>query len=155
MKLQLIWVGKTRKAAIKELTNEYLERLKNFARLEVIELRDRDDVGGDREKILEKEAEEIFKRLEAGDFVVVLDEQGRQMDSLQMAEFLDGHRNSGTRQITFVIGGHFGLAAKVKQRADLRLSLSRMTFTHELARVFLMEQVYRAFAILHGLPYQK
>jgi 23S rRNA (pseudouridine1915-N3)-methyltransferase len=155
MKLQMIWVGKTRKAAIRELTNEYLERLKNFARLDVVELRDRDDVGSDREKILDKEADEILKRLEAGDFLVVLDEQGRQLDSFQLADFLDRHRNQGTRQISFVIGGHFGLAAKIKQRADLKLSLSRMTFTHELARVFLMEQVYRAFAILHGLPYQK
>jgi 23S rRNA (pseudouridine1915-N3)-methyltransferase len=155
MKLQLIWVGKTRKAAIKTLTDEYLERLKNFARLEMIELRDRDDVGGDRDKILEKEAEEILKRSEAGGFLVVLDEKGQQMDSFQLADFLDRHRNIGTRQITFVIGGHFGLADTIKQRADLRLSLSRMTFTHELARVFLMEQVYRAFAILHGLPYQK
>jgi 23S rRNA (pseudouridine1915-N3)-methyltransferase len=155
MKLQLIWVGKTRKAAIKGLTDEYLERLKNFARLEMIELRDRDDVGGDREKILEKEAEEILKRSEAGDFLVALDEKGQQMDSLQFADFFDRHRNSGTRQITFVIGGHFGLAEKIKRRADLRLSLSPMTFTHELARLFLMEQVYRAFAILHGLPYQK
>jgi 23S rRNA (pseudouridine1915-N3)-methyltransferase len=155
MKLQLIWVGKTRKAAIKGLTDEYFERLKNFARLEMIELRDRDDVGGDREKILEKEAEEILKRSEAGDFLVALDEKGQQMDSFQFADFFDRHRNTGTRQITFVIGGHFGLADRIKQRADLRLSLSPMTFTHELARLFLMEQVYRAFAILHGLPYQK
>jgi 23S rRNA (pseudouridine1915-N3)-methyltransferase len=155
MKLQFVWIGKTRKAAIKELTNDYLERLKNFARLEVRELRDRDDAGGDREKIVEKEAEEILKRIEAGDFLVVLDEKGREFDSFQMADFLDQQRNAGTKQITFLIGGHFGLADKVKKRADFVLSLSRLTFPHELARVFLMEQVYRAFAILHGLPYQK
>lgn len=155
MKLQFMWVGKTRKAAIKELTNEYLERLKNFARLEVTEIRDCDDEGRDREKIVEKEAEEILKRLEAGAFLVVLDEKGRQFDSLQMADFLDQHRNAGTRQISFLLGGHFGLAEQIKKRADVVLSLSRLTFTHELARVFLMEQVYRAFAILHGLPYQK
>jgi 23S rRNA (pseudouridine1915-N3)-methyltransferase len=155
MKLRFVWIGKTKKAAIKELTNDYLERLKNFARLEVTELRDGDDGGRDREKILEKEADEILKRLEAGDFLVVLDEKGDQLDSFQMADFLDKHRNAGTKQITFLLGGPFGLAEQIKKRADFVLSLSRLTFTHELARVFLIEQVYRAFAILHGLPYQK
>ena len=155
MKLQFVWIGKTKKAAIKELTNDYLERVKNFARLEVTELRDRDDTGSDREKIVEREAEEILKRVEAGDFLIVLDEKGRQFDSFQMADFFDKHRNAGTKQVTFLIGGHYGLADKIKKRADFVLSLSRLTFPHELARVFLVEQVYRAFAILHGLPYQK
>jgi 23S rRNA (pseudouridine1915-N3)-methyltransferase len=155
MKLQFVWIGKTKKAAIKELTQDYLERVKRFARVDINELRDRDDAGGDREKIVDKEAEEIFNRIEASDFLIVLDEKGVELDSFQMAALLDKHRNAGTKQLSFVIGGHFGLADKVKRRGDLRLSLSRMTFTHELARVFLLEQVYRAFAILHGLPYQK
>jgi 23S rRNA (pseudouridine1915-N3)-methyltransferase len=155
MKLQFLWIGKTKKAAIKELTREYVERLKKFARLQIVELRDCDDAGSAREKILEKEAEEILRRIEAGEFFVVLDEKGRQIDSFQLAEFLEQQRNSGTKQITFVVGGHFGLAETIKKRGDLILSLSRMTLPHELARVFLLEQVYRAFAILHGLPYQK
>jgi 23S rRNA (pseudouridine1915-N3)-methyltransferase len=155
MKLQFLWIGKTKKAAIRELSNDYLERVKKFARAEVIELRDRDQVGSNKEKILEKEAEEILNRLEAGEFLIVLDEQGRQMNSFQVAELLDQHRNLGTKQLTFVVGGHYGLAAKIKKRGDLILSLSNMTLPHELARVFLLEQVYRAFAILHGLPYQK
>ncbi|MBI3650638.1 MAG: 23S rRNA (pseudouridine(1915)-N(3))-methyltransferase RlmH [Acidobacteria bacterium] len=155
MKLQFLWIGKTRKAAVKELADDYIERVKKFARVEIIELRDRDEAGSDRAKILDKEAEEILRRLEAGEFVVVLDEKGRQFDSLQLAEFFAGHRNAGTRQITFVLGGHYGLAERIKKRGDVVLSLSRLTLPHELARVFLLEQVYRAFAILHSLPYQK
>ena len=79
MKLQFVWIGKTKKAAIKELTSEYLARVKKFTRLEVTELRDCDDAGSDREKIVEKEAEGILKRIEAGDFLVLLDEKGRQL----------------------------------------------------------------------------
>jgi 23S rRNA (pseudouridine1915-N3)-methyltransferase len=155
MKLQFLWIGKAKKAAIKELTSDYLERVKKFARVEVIELRDRDDAGTAREKILEKEAEEILHRIQAGEFLIVLDEKGRQMDSFQLAALLDQHQNLGTKQITFVIGGHYGLTEGIKKRGDVVLSLSSMTLPHELARVFLLEQVYRAFAILHSLPYQK
>jgi 23S rRNA (pseudouridine1915-N3)-methyltransferase len=87
--------------------------------------------------------------------VVLLDERGREMDSRALAGFLEKHMLAGTSQITFVIGGHAGVSERVKERADFMLALSRMTLTHEMARVLLIEQVYRAFTILRGLPYQK
>jgi|ERR1051325_3296135 23S rRNA (pseudouridine1915-N3)-methyltransferase len=155
MKLQFIWVGKTRKAAVKELADEYMARVNKFARVEVIEVRDRDGAGSDRDRILEKEADDLLSRIEAGARLVVLDEKGSEFDSFQLADLLRQEQNAGTKQITFVIGGHYGLADRVKKRADLLLALSRLTLPHELARLFLLEQVYRAFAILHGLPYQK
>ncbi|MEW6129446.1 MAG: 23S rRNA (pseudouridine(1915)-N(3))-methyltransferase RlmH [Acidobacteriota bacterium] len=155
MKLQFIWIGKTKNAAIRELANDYLERLKKYCRVEITELRDRDDAGGVKLRLIEKEGEEILQHLEADAFLIALDERGREMTSQQFAEFFEKHRLAGTKQLTFVIGGHLGLAEKVKKRANLTLALSRMTLTHELARIFLLEQAYRAFAILHGSPYQK
>ncbi|HEX8183903.1 MAG TPA: 23S rRNA (pseudouridine(1915)-N(3))-methyltransferase RlmH [Blastocatellia bacterium] len=155
MKLRFVWVGKTKRAPVKELIAEYLDRVGRHAQVEVTELRDRDDVGGDARKIIDKEGEDILSRTAADSFVVALDERGREMDSIKMAEFIEKHRLTGTKQITFVIGGHNGLSDAVRKRAGLVLALSRMTLTHELARVLLVEQVYRAFTIIHDLPYQK
>ena len=155
MKLRFVWVGKTKNAAIKELVEQYLERVRKFTGVEVIELRDRADVGSDLRKIIEKEGEQILSRIESDPLVVVLDERGRQMDSMKLAELIESHRVCGTKQMTFVIGGHGGLSDQVKKRAGLLLALSPMTLTHEFARALLTEQVYRAFTIIHDLPYQK
>jgi 23S rRNA (pseudouridine1915-N3)-methyltransferase len=155
MRLRFVWVGKTKRAPVKELIGEYLGRLGRFAQVEAVELRDRDDVGAVARRIIDKEGEDILARTVSDPFVVALDERGREMDSLQMAEFVERHRLAGTKQITFVIGGHNGLSDGVRRRADLVLALSRMTMTHEFARVLLVEQVYRAFTIIHDLPYQK
>ncbi len=155
MKLRFVWVGKARMRPVKELVAEYLGRLEKFVRIEVVELRDRDDVGADRRKIIEKEGEEIGARVESDPFVVVCDEGGKPMTSVELADFIEQHRLTSTKQITFVIGGYGGLSTAVKKRADVVLSLSRMTLTHEFARVILVEQVYRAFTIIHDLPYQK
>lgn len=152
MKLQFIWIGKAKSAAITQLVDDYLGRIKKFARLEVNEIRDRQDSG---KRLIEREAEEFLARLDADTFVVALDEHGREFSSQQFADFFQKHQVNGTQKMGFIIGGHLGLAQSVKERADLLLSLSQMTLTHELARIFLVEQVYRAFAILHNLPYQK
>ena len=155
MKLRFLWIGKTKSSAIKELVAEYLGRLRKFARVEVTELRGRKDAGNDLRKLIEKEGEAILSRIEPDPFVVVLDERGRELDSSQMAGLIEKHGIAGTRQITFVIGGHAGVSSGVKKRADLLLALSRMTLTHEFARALLTEQVYRAYTIMHDLPYQK
>lgn len=154
MKIKLVWIGKTRNAPIKELVEDYLGRLEKFARVEIIELRDQAG-GRDARYGIEKEGDEILARIEGDPFVVALDERGRQMSSFELSEFIEKHQISGTRQITFVLGGHSGMAEVVRERADRVLSLSRMTLTHEMARVLLVEQLYRAYAILHDLPYQK
>lgn len=153
MKLRFVWVGKAKKRPIKELVAEYLGRLEKFVRVEVVEIRDQ--VGTDTQRIIEKEGEEIRARIESDPFVVVCDEGGKPMGSVELADFIERHRLTSTKQITFVIGGYGGLSKGVKKRADAVLSLSRMTLTHEFARVILVEQVYRAFTIIHDLPYQK
>ena len=155
MKLRFVWVGKTRSAPVKGLVSDYLGRVSKFGRVEVVELRDRADSGGESRAIIEREGKDILSRTAADAFVVALDERGEQMDSRALSRFIEKHRVAGTKQITFVIGGYAGLSAEVIERADSVLSLSRMTFTHELARALLLEQVYRAFTIIHDLPYQK
>ena len=155
MKLRFVWVGKTKSAPVKELIREYTARLENFVSVEVTELRDRDDVGGNARRIVDKEGEDILSRTAHAPFVVALDERGRELDSRELAKLIERHRLAATKEIAFVIGGHGGLAGIVKERADMVMALSRMTLTHEFARVFLIEQIYRAFTIIHGLPYQK
>ena len=155
MRLRFVWIGKTKRAPVKQLIQEYVERVGRFAQVEVVELRDRDDVGSDTRKIIDKEGEDILARTTSDPFVVALDERGREMDSIKLAEFIEKHRVTGTKQVMFVIGGHNGLSDAVRKRANLILALSRMTLTHEFARVLLIEQVYRAYTIIHDLPYQK
>src|SRR5262249_8561295 len=155
MKMRFIWIGKTRQPEIKKLVNEYLERIGKFAPVEVSELRDRTDAGTDARRVIEKEGGDILERVSGDQFVVALDERGEQIDSIGFAKLLEKHRMDGTRQMSFVLGGHVGLSDAVRKRAGLVLALSRMTLTHEMARLFLLEQVYRAHAIIHDLPYQK
>ena len=155
MKLRFVWIGKTKRAPVRQLLQEYLDRVGKFANVEVSELRDRDDVGGDARRIIDKEGEDIISRTASAGYLVALDQRGREVDSIKLAEMIEKHRVAGTKQITFVIGGHYGLSEAVRNRADFVLSLSRMTLTHDLARVLLIEQVYRAFTIIHDLPYQK
>ena len=155
MKLHFVWIGKTKSAPVKELLGEYLDRIGKFAAVEVTELRDRGDSGAGKTRSVEKEGEDILSRTASVQFFVALDERGREIDSMRLAELIERHRLAGTKEIGFVIGGHNGLADSIRERADYVLALSRMTLPHELARVLLAEQLYRAFAIIHDLPYQK
>jgi 23S rRNA (pseudouridine1915-N3)-methyltransferase len=155
MKLQLVWIGKTKRSPVQQLIQEYLDRIRKFVSVDVTELRDRNDVGGDSRRILDKEGDEIISRTGAADYFIALDQRGREFDSNELAELIEKHRMAGTKLVTFVIGGHYGLSDAVRDRADLVLAMSRMTLTHELARVLLLEQIYRAFTIIRDLPYHK
>jgi 23S rRNA (pseudouridine1915-N3)-methyltransferase len=155
MKVRLVWIGKTKSAAVRQLLQEYRERVGKFVSVEITELRDRDDAGRDGRRIIDKEGEDILSRTSSTPFLIALDERGQQLDSQKLAELIEGHRSLGTKQIAFVIGGYGGLSEAVRKRADFVLALSQMTLTHDLARVVLLEQIYRAFTIIHGLPYQK
>ena len=155
MKLRFVWIGKTKRAPVKQLIQEYLDRVGKFATVEVTELRDRNDVGRDAQRIIDKEGEDILSSTASAGYLITLDQRGKEIDSPGLAELIERHRVAGTKQITFVIGGHFGLSGAVRDRSDSILALSRMTLTHDLVRVLLIEQVYRAFTIIHNLPYQK
>jgi 23S rRNA (pseudouridine1915-N3)-methyltransferase len=156
VKLHLIWIGKTKDRHCAALIEDYLERIKRFAPCEVSELKERSGADEKRpERLVAAESRKLISAIERDDFVALLDEGGGAFDSLQFAEFIDKRRQAGTKRLAFVIGGFAGVGAEVKERADLRLSLSPMTFTHELARVILTEQIYRAFTLLAGMPYHK
>jgi 23S rRNA (pseudouridine1915-N3)-methyltransferase len=153
MKLHFVWIGKTRDRNCAALVADYPERTRRFVHYEVRELKEQS--GADEKRMIAAEGRKLISAIERDDFVALLDEKGGEFDSPQFAEFIAERQRAGTKRLAFVIGGFAGVSDEVRQRADLRLSLSRMTLTHELARVFLTEQVYRAFTLLAGSPYHK
>jgi 23S rRNA (pseudouridine1915-N3)-methyltransferase len=156
MRLHLVWIGKTKDRHCAALIEDYLGRIKRFAPCEVSELKERSGADEKRaDRLVAAEGRKLISAIERDDFVALLDEGGGAFDSMQFAEFIDKRRQAGTKRLAFVIGGFAGVSDEVKERADLRLSLSPMTLTHELARVILTEQIYRAFTLLAGMPYHK
>lgn len=153
MKLNFVWIGKTKDRHCAALTAEYLDRIKRFAGCEVRELKEQS--GSDERRIIAAEGAKLLDAVAKDDFVVLLDERGREMTSPELAEFISAKQQAGIKHVAFVIGGFAGVSDEVKQRANFQLALSRMTLTHELARVLLAEQIYRAFTLLAGLPYHK
>lgn len=153
VKLHFVWIGKTRDRACAALIADYLGRLKRYVHYDVSELKEQSSA--DEKRVVAAEGRKLISAIENDDFVALLDEKGGEMDSPQFAEFIVKRQQAGTKRLAFVIGGFAGVSDEVKQRAHIRLSLSRMTLTHELARVILTEQVYRAFTLLAGSPYHK
>jgi len=152
MKFRIIWTGKTRDARLRALVEDYAERLSHFVRCEVTEIRElgRTDKAG-----IDKETKRISDALRPGSLTILLDPAGAEWTSQDLAAQLKNWEGNGVKEIAFVVGGPNGLAPELVARADKRWSLSRLTLTHEMARVLLVEQLYRAFTIVHGLPYQK
>ena len=153
MRLRLIWVGKTKNEHIRALVEEYLQRLKRFVRCEVTEL-ERSTAKGVIEGI-EDESQRILSALRTDALTIVLDVEGREWSSPALAAEVEKWQIAGRKEVAFIIGGHQGVSAAVLKRADLRWSLSRLTLTHEMARILLVEQLYRAYTIVQGLPYHK
>jgi 23S rRNA (pseudouridine1915-N3)-methyltransferase len=148
MKLRVLWVGKTKNPQLAKLCAEYASRIEHFLPLNIVEVKE--PKGGMR-----AEAEKILAAVDSSDRVVVLDPKGKSWTSEQLAKFVQQHMTSDPRRLTFVIGGYEGLADSVKSRAEVQWSLSPLTFTHDLTRVVLLEQLYRALSIIRNLPYSK
>ena len=146
MKFRFLWVGKTKDKNWRALEDEYFARLAHFVRCEVAELKDSGK---------ELEGKLILDKLNHSTFVCLLDVKGRSVNSHDLAQTIENWQNRGLKEVTFVTGGAEGVASRVVERADYSLSLSFLTFTHEMARVVLLEQLYRAFTIIKGFPYQK
>ncbi len=153
MRVRFIWVGKTRDARLQSLVAEYLERLKHFVRCEIKELRAASSGSG--MSGIEDESKRIIRALDSDAVTILLDIKGRELDSHQLAIEIEKFQNDGTKAVDFVIGGAEGVSSDVAKLASAVWSMSRLTFTHEMARVVLVEQLYRAYTIIHRLPYQK
>jgi 23S rRNA (pseudouridine1915-N3)-methyltransferase len=150
MKLRFIWIGKTKDKNWKALQEEYLRRLSYFARCEITETKESAPHEGP-----DIEGERILAALNQRTFAVLLDVKGDTISSQDLAKRIEEWQNRGLHEVSFIIGGANGVSRQVAEKADLSLSLSFLTFTHEMARAILLEQLYRAFTIIKGFPYQK
>jgi 23S rRNA (pseudouridine1915-N3)-methyltransferase len=154
MKITFLTVGKTEDAYLKEGIDKYVKRLKHYTKLVIIEL---DELKNTKaltsEQQKTKEAELILKKILPLDHVVLLDENGMNLSSRQFAGYLEKKALSSVPNIVFVVGGPYGFDRTVYERANDKLSLSAMTFSHQMIRLFFIEQLYRAFTIIKGEPY--
>jgi 23S rRNA (pseudouridine1915-N3)-methyltransferase len=150
MKFRFVWVGKTKDKHWKALQDDYLKRLSHFVPCDVREVRD-----SPSHESLDNEGKRIAEALNQNTLLVLLDVGGTQTSSPEIASYIEKWQNSGVKEVSFVIGGFRGVSEDVRKKADLLLSLSFLTFTHEMARVVLLEQLYRGYSIIKGFPYQK
>jgi 23S rRNA (pseudouridine1915-N3)-methyltransferase len=156
LKIKVIVVDKTRTAFLREGESFYLKRLRHYVPVDWVEVKPVRILGGRREEeTLEAEGEAIGRKISARDFLVALDRKGDQLDSMELAQWLEPLAQHAPAGVVFLIGGPLGLSRALLERAQKVLSLSRMTFTHEMSRLFLLEQLYRALTILNGEKYHK
>jgi 23S rRNA (pseudouridine1915-N3)-methyltransferase len=150
MRFRFVWIGKTKDKNWLALQEEYLRRLSHFVKFEIVEIK---DVATNDS--LEIESKRILENVNQSQFVCLLDVKGRSISSHALAAELEKWQNRALKEVVFVIGGAKGVSSEVVERANYSLSLSFLTLTHEMARVVLVEQLYRAFTIIKGFPYQK
>lgn len=147
--IKIICVGKIKEEFFKDAIKEYLKRLSKYTKIDIIELNDENN--GD---ILKKEADSILKNINEKDYVITLEIDGKELNSLELSKKIDETLMMNSN-ITFVIGGSLGLDNLVKERSNYKLSFSKLTFPHQLFRIFLLEQIYRSFKIINNETYHK
>lgn len=150
MKFRFVWIGKTRDKNYRTLQEEYLQRLSHFVKYEIVEIRD-----SAAHETKDIEGKRIIGKLNPTSVVCLLDVTGQSLSSPELANQIEKWQNIGAKEVSFVIGGADGVSSEVAERADFKVSLSFLTFTHEMARVVMLEQLYRAYTIIKGFPYQK
>ena len=154
MKAILLTVGKTNDANFKKSIEEYQNRLKHYIQFEIEELPELKNTKAlSEEEQKQKEGEMIAKQLETGDEVILLDDKGIEFTSMQYADWIRKKMSSGQKRLIFVVGGPYGFSQDIYKRANGKISLSKMTFSHQMVRLIFVEQLYRAMTILNGEPY--
>ncbi len=150
--IKIIAIGSIKEKYLKDAIAEYQKRLQKYTSLEIVELKDEsfDDI----DKTLNKEAEKIKKHISEKDYIITLEIEGKQLDSIEFSKKLENIQLE-TSNITFIIGGSYGLSTEIKEMSNYHLSISKMTFPHQLFRVILLEQIYRAFKIKNNESYHK
>ncbi len=154
MKIKLLVVGKTDDKRIQSLIDDYTNRLKHYIPfdLEVIpDIKNVKKLSMDQQKT--KEGELILSKVSPSDRLILLDEKGKEFSSMNFSKYIQKHMNSGVKQVIFVVGGPYGFSKEVYSKAQGKISLSQMTFSHQMIRLFFVEQIYRAFTILKNEPY--
>lgn len=154
MKITIISIGKTTDKPVQILMKEYLKRLKHYIKTEWVEIPDYKNRGKVTSEELKKvEGGLILSKVKPGDVMVLLDEKGKEYTSNEFSEFFKKKMNSGIKNLVFVIGGAYGFSDEVYAKSQGKIALSKMTFPHQLIRVFILEQIYRGFTIIKGEPY--
>jgi 23S rRNA (pseudouridine1915-N3)-methyltransferase len=154
MNIKLIVIGKTDSREMETLTQKYVSRLKHYVGFELVTIADIKNVKNLSEnQQKEKEGQEIIKRLGPADALVLLDEKGKEFDSVGFSGYLQKKMNSGLKTLVFAIGGPYGFSQEVYAKCQGKVSLSKMTFSHQMVRLFAVEQIYRGFTILRNEPY--
>ncbi|WP_456438369.1 23S rRNA (pseudouridine(1915)-N(3))-methyltransferase RlmH [Psychroserpens sp.] len=154
MTIKLLAIGKTDNKQLQALIDDYQKRLGFYVKFEfeiIPDLKKAKNLSESQQK--QKEGELILNKLNATDVLILLDENGKQLDSVAFSNYLQKHMNSGIKRLVFVIGGPYGFSPEVYQKANGKLSLSKMTFSHQMIRLFVIEQLYRGFTILRNEPY--
>ncbi|WP_298476647.1 23S rRNA (pseudouridine(1915)-N(3))-methyltransferase RlmH [uncultured Maribacter sp.] len=154
MTIKLITIGKTDSKQLQELITNYTTRLKHYVKfdLDIIpDIKNAKNLSEKQQK--EKEGELILKKIVPTDVLVLLDENGKQLSSVDFSSYLQKKMNAGNKQLVFVIGGPYGFSDSVYKKANDKISLSKMTFSHQMVRLFIVEQIYRGFTILKNEPY--
>ena len=152
--IRLLFVGKTDASEIRTLMEQYTKRLAHFVPFECAEIPDiRNTKSLSQEEQKRKEGEHILSQVGNQDALILLDERGREFTSREFADYIEQKMNTLPRRLIMVVGGPYGFSPEVYERADGKVSLSRMTFSHQMVRLFVIEQLYRAFTILNGHPY--
>lgn len=159
MKITIITVGKIKEKFLSDAINEYSKRLGKYAIIEIIEVPDEktdENRSQNEEKLVKaKEGDRILKYIKDNQYVITLEINGKMLDSIELSQKIESLGIEGKSNIVFIIGGSLGLDERISQRADFKLSFSKMTFPHQLMRVILLEQIYRSFRIIHNEPYHK
>ena len=154
MKISLLTIGKTNASYLATGIKEYEKRLQRFINFE---LKSISDIKNARKlspaEIKNKEGQLLLKNIKSNDFVILLDERGKTFSSISFAEYLQKQMNQGVSNITFVVGGAYGFSEAIYKRANAKISLSKMTFSHQIIRLIFVEQIYRAYAIINHHPY--
>lgn len=154
MKISLLVIGKTDDKTLAKLTDTYRKRIKHFVKFEYVEIPDVQrykKISEEKQKQLE--AEVILKHLPKSHYLILLDEKGKQYSSVQFSEEIQRHIHTATQNLVFVVGGPYGFAPELYEKCHAKLSLSKMTFSHQMIRLFFTEQIYRAMSIWKNLPY--
>ncbi len=154
MKYEIFLLGKTKDSSLADGIHEYLKRLKHYTKIELTTLTCK-KIQGSEEIIKSKEAELLLHNIPPGSLIVALDSTGKQYSSEEFSQLISRWENAGARHVSVVIGGPLGLSTKLLYKANHKISLSKMTFTHDMVRLFFLEQLYRAYTIKAGEKYHK